>query len=316
MISDASDNVPRVRPGPIKWLNHPLRDTLERAAGRFFDVRWKIHSERDFSEFACHPAGIVSDGSLAVFFKYRESNQAPRQFQAEMSGLKTLRRRAGVRTPDLIGVEPVDSGWLLIMTVIEAVEREPNHWREMGRTLARIHLVAGEGFGSSHNGFWGPLPQDNTVEPDWISFYRDRRLVPLLKISVDSGNLPTDIVPRIDDVIRHLSDLGSPEVVPVLLHGDAQQNNFISSSEGTYVIDPAVFYGHPEWDLALLDAFQPVPEDVFDGYREALSIASGFSERRHLWRLPLYLAAVALEGRRHLNRLTDALAHLDWLSKV
>jgi fructosamine-3-kinase len=92
-----------------------------------------------------------------------------------------------------------------------------------------------------------------------------------------------------------------------LLHGDAQQNNFISTAEGAFVIDPAVYYGHPEADLALLDAFQPVPAVVFDGYREAMPIAAGFQQRRDLWRIPLYLAAVALEGSMHLDRLTGAL---------
>ncbi len=66
-------------------------------------------------------------------------------------------------------------------------------------------------------------------------------------------------------------------------------------------------YGHPEADLALLDAFQPVPEDVFDGYREILPIDPDFLDRRELLRIPLYLAAVALEGEMFLPRLTEAI---------
>ncbi len=65
-------------------------------------------------------------------------------------------------------------------------------------------------------------------------------------------------------------------------HGDAQQNNFISTDRGAVVIDPAVYYGNPEMDLAYVDYFQAVPDDVLDGYRDELPIDAGFRERRDL----------------------------------
>ncbi len=74
------------------------------------------------------------------------------------------------------------------------------------------------------------------------------------------------------------------------------------------VIDPAVYYGVPEMDLAHVDYFQPVPDDVFAGYREILSIEPGFEERRELWRIPAYLAAVQVEGIGHLQKLARAIA--------
>ncbi len=91
------------------------------------------------------------------------------------------------------------------------------------------------------------------------------------------------------------------------LHGDAQQNNFVSTREGALVIDPAVYYGNPEMDLAYVDYFQPVPDDVFIGYQEILPIDPGFDARRDLWRIPAYLAAVQVEGTGHLQKLTRAI---------
>ena len=72
------------------------------------------------------------------------------------------------------------------------------------------------------------------------------------------------------------------------------------------VIDPAVHYGNPEMDLAYVDYFQPVPEEVFLGYQELLPIAPGFGERRDLWRVAAYLAAVEVEGSMHLDKLSEA----------
>jgi fructosamine-3-kinase len=75
---------------------------------------------------------------------------------------------------------------------------------------------------------------------------------------------------------------------------------------GAVVIDPAVYYGNPEMDLAFIDYFQTVPDDVFDGYQDELPVGPGFWERRDLWRVWGYLAAVTVEGPSYLGKLTAA----------
>jgi len=46
--------------------------------------------------------------------------------------------------------------------------------------------------------------------------------------------------------------LCGPEPAPSLLHGDAQQNNFVSTDAGAVIVDSAPYFGHPEVDLALV----------------------------------------------------------------
>jgi fructosamine-3-kinase len=307
MTNSEKDGTPRIRFGPIQWLGNSLRAPIEKVVSEFRGNAWRIKSEKDLSEFACHRCAIVSDGKFDVFFKYNEAADAKQQFEIELSGLQILLKRSGVLIPQPIGIVRVETGTLLIMEALEAVRRGVHQYRQVGVTLSRIHRVKGDSHGFKKNGFCGPLFQDNTPMQNWATFFRDRRLLPRIKIAVDSGNMPTSIVSQIELIIKRLPELCGPEIKPTLLHGDAQQNNFISTVKGTYVIDPAVYYGHPEMDLALIDSFQPVPQAVFDGYRDELSIDSGFSGRRDLWRIPLYLAAVAIEGSRHLNRLTDAI---------
>ena len=142
---------------------------------------------------------------------------------------------------------------------------------------------------------------------DWPTFYAERRLYPRFAGAINSGQLPTDVIHQVEILFQCIPDLCGPEVIPTLLHGDAQQNNFISTENGAVVIDPAVYYGHSEMDLAYIDYFQPVPEDVFIGYRELLPIDPAFHERRDLWRLYGYLAAVEVEGAVHLPKLVNAL---------
>ncbi len=73
------------------------------------------------------------------------------------------------------------------------------------------------------------------------------------------------------------------------------------------MIDPAVYYGHPEMDLAYVDFFAPVPDALFQGYQELAALAPGFAERRDLWRIPAWLAMVQVDGPQHVDSLRAAL---------
>ena len=142
---------------------------------------------------------------------------------------------------------------------------------------------------------------------NWPSFYAERRLWPRFVGAINSGNMSTEVIRQVEKLISRVPELCGPEVAPTLLHGDAQQNNFISTERGAVIIDPAVYYGNPEMDLAYIDFFQPVPEDVFIGYQEEMPIDQGFRERRDLWRVYGYLAVVEVEGGSYLTKLKAAI---------
>jgi len=117
----------------------------------------------------------------------------------------------------------------------------------------------------------------------------------------------------VDRIAARLPAIGGPDPQPQLLHGDAQQNNFVTTATAAVVIDAAPYFGHPEIDLALLDFFQPVPRDVLDAYREIAPIDPGFPERKQLWRLPSYLAIITVDGRQPgglaaITKLADAIS--------
>ena len=257
--------------------------------------------------FACHPCAILSDGAYSVFAKLSEAANGLDQFEIELAGLRLLSQRAGVLSPTPVGIVSVADGTILVMEEVRAVARAPRHWRQMGQALACIHKVKGERFGLERHGYFGPLFQDNTPMSDWPTFYAERRLWPGLRLAIDSGNMPPQVIRQVERVISRLPELCGPTVAPALLHGDAQQNNFVSTELGPVVIDPAAYYGNPEMDLAYVDYFQPVPDDVFRGYQDELPIDPGFWGRRGLWRVWGYLACVAVGGPGYLSNLTEAL---------
>ena len=192
--------------------------------------------------------------------------------------------------------------------------RTRDDWRAIGRTLAALHQVHAGYFGLADlDGFFGPLRQDNRPVSSnrWPDSYAERRIAPRFRSAVDAGHLPPALAADVEHLLGRLPALCGPEVRPALLHGDAQQHTFVSTDTDAVAIDVAPYFGHPEIDLALVDYFDAVPDDVFEAYQDIAQIDAGFAQRRELWRLFGYLAVVTVDGhkpfgRRMLRRLAAA----------
>jgi protein-ribulosamine 3-kinase len=270
---------------------------------------WQVARAQDMADFASHPAAIFTDGTYEVFVKLYEGEIARDQLKQELVGLQTLTALAGVLTPVVIDNLQIGDASLAVMEAVRPVEREPMRWRQIGHALARIHAIKGDRFGFDQHGYWGSLYQDNTWHADWPSFFWERRIAPRLRAAVDSGHLPHELIPQVEQLGARLEELCGPAVAPSLLHGDAHQNNFISTAQGPVMIDPAVYYGHPEIDLAMLDFFAPVPAELLMGYREVAPLDVGFVRRQSLWLIPAWLAMVEVDGPQHVGSLIAALRH-------
>jgi fructosamine-3-kinase len=303
---------------------HPLlgedaREAIERAASDYLGERWTSTSFTNLNDQASHPAGVLHGPWFSVFAKFGVGADSVEQFTSELRGLAFVRDAAAVVTPTPIGsgLVALQHGCLLLFEALP--ERLPNDrtnadWSAIGRTLATLHQVHADSFGLPQlQTFFGPLRQDNRPVKSnrWAEFYAERRIRPRLRSAVDAGYLPLDLVTDIERLLERLPMLCGPEPRPALVHGDAQQHNFVSTDAAAVVIDVAPYFGHPELDLALVDYFDPVPEIVFEAYKDLAPIDPGFVERRELWRVFGYLAVVTVDGetpfgRRMLSSLQDA----------
>lgn len=289
------------------WRQDDLRTAVERRVSAYLGRAWQVKAVEDKTDFASHPAAILAHDTVAVFVKLGVGYLAQDQFTQELAGLRLLAERAGVRTPAGIGIVAVEDGALIIMEAVPVVARKSVDWRQMGRALAAIHNVKGSFFGLETHCYWGSLYQNNSPLADWPEFFWARRIEPRLRAAVDSGNLPLEFIAAVEALGKRLAELCGPPVQPALLHGDAHQNNFLSTAQGPVLIDPAVYYGHPEIDLASVDFFTPVPDELLQGYQELAPLDSGFAWRRDLWRIPAWLAMIEVDGSQHVAMLDAAL---------
>lgn len=287
-------------------FNDSFRQFAERVVSEYRGETWEVKEFRDMHKFSSHPSAVLSDGSFSIFAKLSTVANGQDQFETELAGLRLLSKLSGALIPTPLGNFPVDGGTVMILEGVQAIDRTPEQWRQIGRTLARIHQNKGKQFGLDTHNYFGPFYQDNRPLPDWPTFYTERRLWPRLMGAINAGYLPTDVIRLVEKLILRIPELCDSEIMPTLLHGDAQQHNFISTAEGAVVIDPAIYYGHPEMDLAHIDFFHPVPNDLFVGYQEILPIDPGFTERRELWCIYGYLAVVEAGGASYLPNLITA----------
>jgi fructosamine-3-kinase len=301
-------------------VGHPLleasaKSAIEGAVSRHLGREWVAQGFADLNTRASHPCGVLRGQGLAVFAKLETGNDGEEKLRTELRGLALLQDRARVLVPTPIGsgLLQLRQGFVLLTEALSERaprDRTPDDWMAIGRTLATLHTVRADHFGIvESDGFFGALPQSNRLVPSntWAEFYAERRVLPLLRSAVDAGHLADDLAGDLDRLVHRLPSLCGPEPQPTLLHGDAQQHNFVSTDAGAFVVDAAPYFGHPEIDLMLLDYFQPVPHHAFDGYRDIAPIDPGFAHRRPLWCVFVDLACITVGAAQFERSALDRL---------
>jgi fructosamine-3-kinase len=242
-----------------------------------------------------------------VFVKHRADAPAG-MFGTEGWGLDWLRVPDGPRIPAVVAVHE-EAPRFLALEWIDRGTPAPDHDERLGRGLAALHRSGAPSFGLDHDNYIATIPQPNGEAATWADFYRTRRLEPLARRCADAGRLGTATVARLERLAGHLVDLCGPAEPPARLHGDLWGGNAIVDDAGAPVlIDPAVYGGHREVDLAMMRLFGGFSERVFAAYDEAFPLADGHRERVALWQLWPLLVHVALFGGSYAASVERTLA--------
>ena len=175
--------------------------------------------------------------------------------------------------------------------------------------LADLHRVTGEDFGLHRDTLIGGLPQPNAQTPEWVPFFVEHRLLHMAGLAMEQGNLDAATYKRIE-AIADAADrfLVEPEA-PSLVHGDVWSGNVLAEGGRiTGFLDPAVYFGHREVELAFITMFSTFGERFFAAYQERHPIDAGFiEERRDLYNLYPNLVHVRLFGGAYLDAVQGIL---------
>ena len=153
----------------------------------------------------------------------------------------------------------------------------------------------------------GGAPLGNAAEPDWGSWYAERRLVPYLKRARDDGALTLADARPVEAVIGRIGELAGPPERPSRIHGDLWSGNVLWPGGRGALIDPAAHGGHRETDLAMLALFgAPYLDQILSGYHAAVPLADGWRARVPLHQLHPLLVHACLFGSEYVPQVTAA----------
>jgi fructosamine-3-kinase len=263
----------------------------------------------------------LADGRC-VFAKTNQASPAG-MFSAEARGLAWLSEARAVRVPAVVAVggeseagevDADDAPGFLLLELIRPAPARRDFDEQLGRGLAALHRAQPPGFGLDHDNFIGRLPQENGPVGDgssWATFYRERRLAPLLQRAAARGLASPRMRRGFDSLFEQLEDLVGPAEPPARLHGDLWGGNLLTDETGgPCLIDPAVYGGHREIDLAMMKLFGGFGARVFDAYQEAFPLAADHAARVPLYQLLPLLVHVNLFGGTYVPSVEAALARL------
>jgi fructosamine-3-kinase len=253
----------------------------------------------------------LSDGQRA--FAKTNAKAPAGFFEAEARGLGWLEAAGALRIPKVLGLGAASAGHgpFLLLELLEPGVRMRGFDEILGRGLALLHRSGAPGFGLDHDNFVGALPQSNQPAATWAEFYRERRLRPLLERARRHGLASAALGRNMERLFAALEERVGPSEPPARLHGDLWAGNLHADPEGQPVlIDPAVYGGHREMDLAMMRLFGGFGERVFAAYDAAYPLAAGHRERVALYQLYPLLVHVALFGAGYVGQLEACLARL------
>ena len=254
----------------------------------------------------------LSDGS-SVFMK-KHAGHDLEFFQAEADGLDAICQTDTISVPEvmMIGTDPSCGKVYLLMQYVRSAVQRKDFWECFGRQLARMHLASTKNlltvgtYGFSSDNYIGSNRQINTPAETWVTFYRDRRLEYQYRKAQHYLNQADR--KAMQYILDHLDHWLLEPSYPSLLHGDLWGGNYIVGCDGyAWLIDPAVYIGNREADLAMTELFGGFSSIFYDAYRETAPLEAGYEERRDLYHLYHLLNHLNLFGTGYLSSVRQIL---------
>lgn len=265
---------------------------------RHYFLKWSAAGAHGgFREEAAHLALLASTRTVAM----------PEVLLAYDPSAQRHDERADPRD-DTPGLLLDDTPGFLLMEWLAPPSREVSQrrvGRELGVAVARMH--AAQAAGGVPIGGYGParaVGDRSAWRPDWVDYYREELLAPLVELAAREQRLSSDCCARLERLLAQLDTLLAVDGRrPALIHGDLHRDNVLCNATGALVlIDPHPFFADRELELAYMDWVGRFPPAFYMTYEATYPSAPGRQERRDLyllyWRLQRLNGADNLWGNQ------------------
>ena len=284
-----------------------VHDSLDSAIASIYDSGVKITGRTPIGGGDINDAYELRLSNGERIFMKANSKANLSFFTAEVKGLNAIRETGAIGTPEVLAVGVDGSRSFLLLSLIEQKSRINDYWETFGRELAAMHTAPQSTYGFDEDNFIGASPQINEPRESFLDFFRDCRLAPQFRMA--DGYFSEADRKQIRKLLDNMDKYYIEPERPALLHGDLWSGNHMTGSDGkAWLIDPAVYVGHPEADLAMTELFGRCPGEFYSAYAEVSPLQSGYADRRDFYNLYHLLNHLNLFGSGYLSSVRTILS--------
>jgi len=251
----------------------------------------------------------VKDGG-SFFLKYNFSTNNS-MFITEAHGLQELGKAGVIKIPKVF---EFDKDFILL-ELINGSNWSKNFSEDFGRKFAKLHKHSNENFGFYEDNFIGSNPQLNIPDDDegknWTIFYFNKRILYQFHLAERSGNSTSELKNSISKLENKIdSIITANNEKPSLLHGDLWGGNYMVDENGfACLIDPAVYYGNREADLAMTKIFGGFDLKFYKAYNEEYPLPDGYEYRENIYKLYHILNHLNLFGSGYYSQAMSLISY-------
>lgn len=245
----------------------------------------------------------LADGSRLVA-KFDDQPQPQLDIEGKM--LRYLAAHSQLPVPAVLHCQP----HLLLLEWMPGQSRfSPQAEENAAEHLAALHELTASTFGFPFTTLIGALIQPNEPTASWPDFFREQRILYLARLGAELGRLPHAFLPRLDSLCGRLGNWLTEPERPSLIHGDVWAGNVLAENGRiTAFLDPAIYFGVAEMELAYIALFHTFGEPFFRRYEEIRPLSPGFfDERQYLYSLYPLLSHVCHFGGSYVGMVDGVL---------
>ena len=242
---------------------------------------------------------VLSDGSQVVVKLFKNSNS---DLAIEGTTMEYLKKNTQLPMPQVFyaGTDALVHEYIVADGTL-SVESEP----EAAEHLAKLHSISSDSYGFDYDTMRAGVRQPNTKTEKWVPFFTQNRLLYMAKLAAENGNLPAEMMTRIQKFSEKIETyLDEPEK-PSLLHGDISSSTVLCHhGKIKAFVDPAIYFGDSEFEFVFSGQQSSLSKAFFDRYNELRPFRSGFFEyRQSIYNLYPMLLNVKLFGGECLPQI-------------
>lgn len=264
----------------------------------------RIIDSHSVSGGCINDAKIISVKSGDKYFIKTNYNNPKNMFLNEANGLREIAKANIIKTPEVIYVDDE----IILLETISTGKKNSNFFEDFGRKFAQLHKFTHIEYGFYEDNYIGSNRQINMAtnieKKDWCEFYFNKRLKFQFDLCEKNGFVTEEfrksflkLESKIESIIKPKTEIAS------LLHGDLWGGNYMIDEKGeACLIDPAVYYGNREADLAMTKLFGGFDSNFYSAYNQEFPLDDGYEYRENIYKLYHILNHLNLFGSSYYTQ--------------